>query len=109
MTNSNELEHLRVKLETLKAKYNYLVNELSIIQSSETCQLILKIDDWTEYFENQKALLKQEHESLTEKYVKVMSKDATKDKRIINDMITFQKEVKLDLLRYKYYCTYRQP
>ena len=68
--NYNELDHLRIKLETLKAKYNYLVNELSIIQSSEICQMILKIDDWTEYFENQKALLIQEHVSLKEKYVK---------------------------------------
>ena len=65
----NELEHLRIKLETLKAKYNYFVNELSIIQSSEICQMILEIEDWTEYFENQKSLLKQEHEALTEKYV----------------------------------------
>lgn len=65
----NELEHLRVKLETLKVKYNYLINELSIIQSSETYQMILKIDDWTEYFENQKALLIQQHETLTKKYV----------------------------------------
>lgn len=65
----NELEHLRVKLETLKAKYNYLINELSTIQSSETYQMILQIDDWTEYFENQKILLKQELETLTEKYV----------------------------------------
>jgi len=68
--NYNELDHLRIKLETLKAKYNYLVNELSIIQSSETYQMILNIDDWTEYFENQKSLLKQEHETLTEKFVK---------------------------------------
>ncbi|XMO86751.1 phospholipase D-like domain-containing protein [Algibacter sp. AS12] len=65
-----ELEYLRVKLETLKGKYNYLFNELSLIQSSEVCQIILKIDDWNEYFESQKALLKQEHEILTEKYVK---------------------------------------
>jgi hypothetical protein len=65
----NELEHLRVKLETLKAKYNYLFNELSIIQSSEIYQMILKIDDLTVYFETQKILLKKEHESLTEKYV----------------------------------------
>ena len=41
----DELEHIRAKLETLKAKYNYLVNELSIIQSSETYQMILNIDD----------------------------------------------------------------
>jgi len=68
--NYDELEHLRVKLETLKAKYNYLSNELSIIKSSETYQMILKIDDWSEFFENQKTLLKQEHQSLTEKYVK---------------------------------------
>jgi hypothetical protein len=66
----NELEYLRVKLETLKAKYNYLFNELSLIQSSETCQIILKIDDWNEYFETQKTLLDQEHKSLIEKYVK---------------------------------------
>ena len=66
----NELEYLRVKLETLKAKYNYLFNELSLIQSSETCQIILKIDDWNEYFETQKTLLDQEHNSLIEKYVK---------------------------------------
>lgn len=66
----NELEDLRAKLETLKAKYNYLFNELSIIQSSETYQMILNIDDWTEYFENQKSLLKQEYETLTEKFVK---------------------------------------
>jgi hypothetical protein len=65
----DELEHLRVKLETLKAKYNYLVNELSLIQSSEDYQRILEIDDWDEFFETQKTLLKQEHESLTEKYV----------------------------------------
>src|SRR5690554_1721810 len=65
----NELEHLRVKLETLKAKYSYLVNELSITKSSETYRMIEDIDDWTEYFENQKALLKQEYESLTEKFV----------------------------------------
>lgn len=65
----NELEYLRVKLVTLKAKYNYLFNELLIIQSSETYQMILKIDDWGEYFETQKTLLKQEHEILTEKYV----------------------------------------
>ena len=32
--------------------------------------MILNIDDWTEYFENQKSLLKQEHETLTEKFVK---------------------------------------
>ena len=65
----NELAHLRIKLAALKAKYNYLFNELSIIQSSETYRMILKIDDWTEYFANQKSILKQEHETLTEKYV----------------------------------------
>lgn len=66
----DELEHLKVKLETLKSKYSYLSNELSIIKLSETYQMILKIDDWCEFFENQKILLKQEYQSLTEKYVK---------------------------------------
>jgi len=65
----DELEHLRVKLETLKAKYNYLFSELSETQASKTYQMILKIDDWSEFFENQKTLLKQEHKTLTEKYV----------------------------------------
>lgn len=64
-----ELEYLRAKLETLKAKYNYLANELSVIQSSDTCQTILEIEDWNEYFDSQKVLLEQEHESLIEKYV----------------------------------------
>ena len=66
----DELEHLRVKLETLKTKYNYLFNELSLIQESETCQMILKIDDWDTYFDSQKILLEQEHEGLIGKYVK---------------------------------------
>jgi hypothetical protein len=66
----DELELLRVKLETSKVKYNYLFNELSIIQFSKTYQMILNIDNWTEYFESQKSLLKQEHQMLTEKYVK---------------------------------------
>ena len=59
-----------MKLETLKTKYNYLFNELSIIQESETCQMILKIDDWDTYFDSQKILLEQEHEGLIGKYVK---------------------------------------
>ena len=65
----DELEHLRVKLETLKAKYNYLFNQLSEVQLSKTYQIILKTDDWSEYFETQKTLLNQEYEKLTEKYV----------------------------------------
>lgn len=65
----DELKQLRVKLETLKSKYNYLYQELSLIQSSETCQTILEIEDWNEYFDSQKVLLEQEHESLIEKYV----------------------------------------
>ncbi len=68
--NFDELSQLRVKLETLKEKYNYLLNELSKIQLSKTYQLIIKIDDWNEYFETKKSLLKEEYESLIEKYVK---------------------------------------
>ena len=30
--------------------------------------MILNIDDWTKYFENQKALLIKEYETLTKKY-----------------------------------------
>lgn len=66
----NEINHLRIKLETLKAKYNFLINELSIILSSEDYKRMLNIDDWNEYFETQKSLLKQEYISLNDKYVK---------------------------------------
>ncbi len=65
----DELEHLRVKLETLKAKYSYIFNELAEIKLSETYQTISKIDDWNSFFENQKELLNKEYHSLTEKYV----------------------------------------
>lgn len=70
LDNYDELEHLRVKLETLKSKYNYLFNELSEIKLSETYELISTIVDWNEYFENQKSLLQQELENLNEKFVK---------------------------------------
>jgi len=66
----DELENLRVKLESLKSKYNYLFNELSMYKSSETYQMILKIDDWGIFFEKQKTLLNQEFDNLTEKYAK---------------------------------------
>lgn len=65
----DELEHLRIKLETLKAKYNFLSNEILVIQSSEVYNMILKIDDWNEYFKIQKTQLNQEHENLIQQYV----------------------------------------
>jgi len=66
----DELEHLRAKLETLKMKYNYLFNELSLIKASTTYKLIIGINDWNEYFENQKVLLQLEYRELKEKYVR---------------------------------------
>jgi len=66
----NELEYLRAKLETLKMKYNILVNEFQLIKTSETFQFLEKIRDWDEYFESQKVLLQNEYDELTEKYVK---------------------------------------
>ena len=66
----DKLEHLRAKLETLKMKYNYLSNELSLIKASTTYKKIISIDDWNEYFENQKILLQQEYSELKEKYAK---------------------------------------
>jgi len=66
----DKLEHLRAKLETLKMKYNYLFNELSLIKASTTYKKIISIDDWNEYFENQKILLQQEYSELKEKYAK---------------------------------------
>ncbi|PIB32243.1 hypothetical protein BFP78_10365 [Gaetbulibacter sp. 5U11] len=65
----DELEHLRIKLETLNAKYNFLSNEILVIQSSEVYNMILKIDDWNEYFKIQKTQLNQEHENLIQQYV----------------------------------------
>ncbi|WP_418510955.1 phospholipase D-like domain-containing protein [Corallibacter sp.] len=65
----DELEHLRVKLETLKSKYSYIFNELAEIKLSETYQTISKINDWNIFFQNQKEVLNKEYKSLTEKYV----------------------------------------
>lgn len=65
----NELEHLVVRLETLKASYNRLMSILYFIQASETYQLILSIDDWDAYFEKKKNLLKVEYDHLIKKYV----------------------------------------
>ena len=66
----DELTALRAKLESLKIKLNYLLNEVSTLKSSDSYRLISDIQDWNEYFENQKQLLEQEFNELNEKFVK---------------------------------------
>lgn len=65
----DELEHLKAKLETLKVKHEYLFNTLLDMQNNDSYQMIIKIEDWSAFFETQKSLLSKEFESLTEKYV----------------------------------------
>lgn len=65
----DELVHLRSKLESLKAKYEKLQIEIQEIIISETFQLLQKLGDWDEYFEDQKNKLESEFEELTAKYV----------------------------------------
>jgi len=64
-----EIEYLKAKHETLKLKYQYLLNEVSNIKVSESYILITKIKDWNEYFEIQKKNLLKEYEELNHKFV----------------------------------------
>lgn len=65
----DELVHLRSKLESLKAKYEKLQIDIQEIITSETFRLLQELDDWDEYFEDQKNRLELEFEELTAKYV----------------------------------------
>lgn len=66
----DELVFLQSKLESLKIKYNYLLNEISILKSSESYGIISGIEDWNEYFDNQRIMLENEYNKLNEKFVK---------------------------------------
>lgn len=66
----DELVFLQSKLESLKIKYNYLLSEISILKSSESYGIISGIEDWNEYFDNQKIMLENEYNKLNEKFVK---------------------------------------
>ena len=69
LSSKDEIELLQAKLESLKIKYSFLINEIASIIKSDTYQTILKIDDWNLYFESQKRLLEKEFDELKDKYV----------------------------------------
>lgn len=64
----SELEKLRMRFESLKERYTRLKDELAIILCSEQYNLIIAIEDWDVYFEEQKRQLKQEYQSLEKEY-----------------------------------------
>tara|TARA_R100000935_G_scaffold58869_1_gene98821 strand:+ start:2661 stop:4574 length:1914 start_codon:yes stop_codon:yes gene_type:complete len=64
----DELVHLRTRLETLKVKYDKLQFEIQEIITSETFIIIVELEEWDVYFEQQKILLENEFENLTAKY-----------------------------------------
>lgn len=66
----SELTALKVRFESLKIKYSYLSNKLSSLKSSESYLMIIKIEDWDQYFETQKEELKKELSFLRQKFVK---------------------------------------
>lgn len=70
ISEENELELLKAKLSTLKIKYEKIIFELGKIKLSDSYQLIKKHDNWDAYFTQQKELLEQEFNELTEKYTK---------------------------------------
>ena len=64
-----ELEYLRAKFETLKSKLSRLIEKIKELKLSEEFQLLSKIDNWDDFFDNQKELLNKELEELKEKFV----------------------------------------
>jgi hypothetical protein len=64
----NELDLLKEKKQHLKLKYQNMLKELSDIFQSDIYQLLIKLKDWREYFEEQKIELQNEITELKEKY-----------------------------------------
>jgi HPt (histidine-containing phosphotransfer) domain-containing protein len=65
----DELHQYRIKLESLKQKYNTLINEIQEITSSEVYQLIKSIPDWDLFFKLKKEELQVQYDELYTKYV----------------------------------------
>lgn len=66
----DELEHLILKLESLRTKLNHLDKELVVLRESDAYKIVVDIDDWDEYFETKKIMLEHEYDLITEKYTK---------------------------------------
>ena len=66
----DELEHLILKLESLKTKLNHLDRELLVLRESEAYRIVVDIDNWDDYFETKKIMLEHEYDLITEKYTK---------------------------------------
>lgn len=64
----SELEKLRLRFESLKEKYTRLKDELAITLCSEQYNMIIAIEDWDIYFEEQKTHLKEEYKSLEKEF-----------------------------------------
>ena len=66
----DEIEILKAKLVSLEQKYKLLLSDLVEIKSSEDYKKMPPHNEWNEYFENAKKQLKEEYESLVNKYTK---------------------------------------
>ena len=69
LNQQNELQMLSAKLTTLQSKYDLLVFELKQLLESDSFEKIKSIEDWDNYFENQKQLLEEQFEKLNKEYV----------------------------------------
>lgn len=68
LTLESELEKLRLRFESLKEKYTRLKNELEIILCSEEHEMVMSIENWDSYFDEQKIELEKEYQSLVNEY-----------------------------------------
>lgn len=66
--NTSEVDLLRIKLETLNAKYDYLLSELRDLKISEEYLNVVSISDYDQYFKKQKQLLEDEYASVQSNY-----------------------------------------
>ena len=66
----DELEHLILKLESLRSKLSHLDKELALLRESEAYKVVIDIDNWDEYFEAKKIMLEHEYDLITKKYTK---------------------------------------
>jgi len=63
-----EIDFLRLRLETLKVKYDYLLSEFNELKLSKEYQSVLSISNYDQYFTQQKQLLEKEYATVKLKY-----------------------------------------
>lgn len=73
--NITQLDKLRIIKNQLSQKLTTLQNSIENIKESESYQLIIEIDNWDLYFNEQKNLLERERDKL-----KALIKDEFKNK-----------------------------